>query len=212
MGDSDGTPPTVANIGDLEVMRCGDCGALLTDMSAECPRCSAQSMADRAAAAMVVIEKQEEIVTQAKQASRSTGFKSLETVQRGLLKMWRRLIARQKEIQEIIADPKLTVKERTVHYKLESALAKDASMIADKINKNSKEMLAYQEARSRIVDSMTPEQQNAEIMRHFRKLPDTLQIMLVQELTRIYNECRSLRTARAAKKIAARKKLLDTPS
>lgn len=182
--------------GSQGINLCRKCGAILQD--GECPECSIVAQADKVADAMAEADKDE------KRRRRVQGldvYKILETQARIIKRRQRQIDSMQKTYETVLNehadDPFMAEKIGRAMAMLDRSL----QTIGNTLPKVAKEMLAYQTARSKLVNEMSMDEQVAQMVRWFSKLPSSRQLILLETMKNEYNRANTRRaTAKALKK------------
>lgn len=172
---------------------CRKCGAILVD--GECPECSIVAQAEKMADAV------DEAETGEKRRRRAQGldvYKILEAQARITRRRQRQIdrMLRTYEglLQEHADDPFMVEKIGKAMAMLDRSLM----AVGNTLPKVAKEMLSYQTARSKLVNEMSMDEQCAQIVRWFSRLPGPRQLIMVETLTQEHNRSRSRRAASKA--------------
>jgi hypothetical protein len=174
---------------------CRKCGAIKVD--GECPECTIAGQAESMADAIQQAEKDEKV------RRRAVGldvYKILETQGRLVKK-------RQRQIQKLLNAGERALDEHSDDPFMVERVAKamatlDRSMmtIGSTLPKIAKEMLSFQTARSKIVNQMSMDEQVAQIVRWFSRLPGARQLILIETMQQEYNRHKTRRAANKALK------------
>jgi hypothetical protein len=175
---------------------CRKCGGIL--VSGECPECSVAAQADKMADAMAEAEKDE------KARRRNTSldvYKILENQARIIKRRQRQIDKMTRSYEQVLEehadDPFMAEKIAKAMAMLDRSLL----TLGNTLPKVAKEMLSFQTSRSKLVDEMSMDQQVAQIVRWFSKLPSARQLILLETMTSEYNRANTRRaTAKALKK------------
>lgn len=181
--------------------QCDDCGAILTASDAGCPHCSPEAMANAYETQQEIDERSGVEVSDRTKRRRAAGdpYRAMEDQVRGLTRRakWldrqlRKCETMTREMDELSPDDIKNIAIAQKQY------ADENTKVATAASRCASEMAKIMALKSRLVDSLTREEQMTQIVRWAKGLPLPKIQHLISMLEQVYNEQFAYRSSRKA--------------